>query len=543
MLLTIVLLGVWSSILGNTNCYKKSIFESMIGTSELNLNKVCVVNTRKALKGHHSHVSAVAISKGPVPKIVSASWDFTLRVWDLLSESHILTYTLHTCRVYCLAISSNDIVVSAGSLPEIHIWALNNGQQLRLVRGHDGSIFALAVAYFSLPTTNLAVWSTTSATVLTGRSSNRGGSQLFMKDSSSSMVVSGGDDGLLCLWNIESGELIRQMVHPTDPGGVHWAVVSVAVSQGSRPFIVSGSACGTIAIWNISQGVVVYQLEGHFGPISGLAIYSAPTPAPLSSDSPTSISSEIQANSEYHKLYRSSHSTARYGIHNPEGGEEEEGRRRRRSLTGRPDDSDYVRDDETAWDTCCRQGILVSTSADWTIRVWSLVDGKCVRVLDGHSGGVECVSLFQSHTPLHRSGRHCSAKPLIVSGGRDATVRVWDLWSGQLYRTLEDHSDAVCGLAISSSNRPVLVSGGVDASLQLWDLDRILCDIAWERRKHYVVFVHCLRKVMYGVSTSAPSLNVVDGSPCGESNSRLSSKFIGRVFSTADLCYHIASYL
>lgn len=34
---------------------------------------------------------------------------------------------------------------------------------------------------------------------------------------------------------------------------------------------------------------------------------------------------------------------------------------------------------------------IISGSKDKTIRVWNLEDGKCIRVINGHSNSVHCV--------------------------------------------------------------------------------------------------------------------------------------------------------
>ena len=56
----------------------------------------------------------------------------------------------------------------------------------------------------------------------------------------------------------------------------------------------------------------------------------------------------------------------------------------------------------------------VSASEDKTLRVWSLADGRCERVLKGHGGSVSCVAANANGT-------------LAVSGSRDGSLRAWDL--------------------------------------------------------------------------------------------------------------------
>ena len=67
-------------------------------------------------------------------------------------------------------------------------------------------------------------------------------------------------------------------------------------------------------------------------------------------------------------------------------------------------------------------GLIVSASADGTLRVWRLADGACLRTLAGHAGAVSSVADVGG-------GR-------VASGGDDCVLRVWDVLSGkQLQQT------------------------------------------------------------------------------------------------------------
>jgi WD40 repeat protein len=69
---------------------------------------------------------------------------------------------------------------------------------------------------------------------------------------------------------------------------------------------------------------------------------------------------------------------------------------------------------------------------DRTVKVWELESGRLLRSLEGHTGGVNAVAVSPD-------GR------FIVSGSDDRTVKVWELESGRLLRSLEGHTDWVNG--------------------------------------------------------------------------------------------------
>ena len=78
---------------------------------------------------------------------------------------------------------------------------------------------------------------------------------------------------------------------------------------------------------------------------------------------------------------------------------------------------------------------VVSGSNDKTVRVWELESGRLLRTLKGHTSRVNSVSV----TPDGQS---------IISGSDDKTVRVRELDSGRLLRTLEGHAGPVYSVAV-----------------------------------------------------------------------------------------------
>ncbi|MFI6827604.1 caspase family protein [Kribbella sp. NPDC050241] len=62
--------------------------------------------------------------------------------------------------------------------------------------------------------------------------------------------------------------------------------------------------------------------------------------------------------------------------------------------------------------------------------------------------------------------------PIAVTGGFDATVRVWDLRTGrQLGEPLKGHAELVIVVAVGDlDGRPIAVTGSYDATMRVWDL-------------------------------------------------------------------------
>ncbi len=98
----------------------------------------------RTLSGHSSSVRAVAITPDG-KQVVSASWDNTLKVWDLHSGAERFTLTGHSHLVEAVAITPDGKqVVSASRDNTLKVWDLHSGAERFTLSGHSESIRAVA---------------------------------------------------------------------------------------------------------------------------------------------------------------------------------------------------------------------------------------------------------------------------------------------------------------------------------------------------------------------------------------------------------------
>jgi F-box and WD-40 domain protein CDC4 len=69
--------------------------------------------------------------------------------------------------------------------------------------------------------------------------------------------------------------------------------------------------------------------------------------------------------------------------------------------------------------------ILVSGSTDQTVRTWNLVNSWERHVFHGHTGTVRCIQIVEPIMSVENVFE--PPEPLIISGSRDASLRVWRL--------------------------------------------------------------------------------------------------------------------
>jgi WD40 repeat protein len=102
--------------------------------------------------------------------------------------------------------------------------------------------------------------------------------------------------------------------------------------------------------------------------------------------------------------------------------------------------------------------MAVSGGWDATVRVWNLASGAaCLHTLAGHANYVTAVCLSQ-----------CGRR--VLSASYDGTLRLWDALKGRCLRVFSGHKGAVFAAAILDQ-RQLAFSGGEEKVLKIWGLD------------------------------------------------------------------------
>jgi F-box and WD-40 domain protein CDC4 len=78
------------------------------------------------------------------------------------------------------------------------------------------------------------------------------------------------------------------------------------------------------------------------------------------------------------------------------------------------------------WAMQLYQNVLVTGSTDSTVQIWDLQALQQAYIFNGHVGTVRAIEIVEPVLDS-RSGDYDPPYPLIVSGSRDATLRVWKL--------------------------------------------------------------------------------------------------------------------
>lgn len=98
---------------------------------------------------------------------------------------------------------------------------------------------------------------------------------------------------------------------------------------------------------------------------------------------------------------------------------------------------------------------IITAGQDKNIKIIDIASGKVVKTLRGHTNLVNNLAI-------------APASDLLVSGSYDNTVNVWQLSTSKLLRSLKGHTDKIWGIAISPDGKQI-VSASRDKTLKIWD--------------------------------------------------------------------------
>ena len=373
------------------------------------------------LTGHTGGVMAVAVGALPdgTPVIVSGSRDGTVRVWRLADRTPVGDpLTGHTHWVNAVAVGAlpdgTPVIVSGSYDGTVRVWRLADGTPVgEPLTGHDGGVNAVAVG--ALP-------------------------------DGTPVIVSGSRDGTVRVWRLADGTPVGEPLTGHD-GGV-MAVAAGALPDGT-PVIVSGGLDGTVRVWRLADGTPAGEpLTGHTGGVMAVAVGALPDGTPVI------VSGSRDGTVRVWRLADRTPVGEPHPVH--------DGGVNAVAVGALPDGTPVI---------VCGGGFR-----DGTVRVWRLADGTPAgNPLRRHFNP----RLGEALTPQVRAvavGALPDGTPVIVSGGDEATVRVWRLADGtpvgEPLRAQTSWVSTVRAVAVGAlpDGTPVIVSGGDDATVRVWRL-------------------------------------------------------------------------
>lgn len=410
----------------------------------------------KTFRGHGGAVRGITISSDG-RKVVSSSYDGTVKIWNAGIGQAMKTFHLGggEVRAVCLSIDENKIIAGSDD-GVIRIYDIDSSQLLTSIEAHKGNIFAVCVSrdgqFFASGGEDncVKVWDMKTFTCLSiiERHTSAVLSVCFTHDSKN--IISGSEDNSILLCDRDTTEIVKTFQGHKNK--VYQALIS---SDGSK--VLSCSRDKTLKIWDyestsclktITEETIIYDMD-----ISrdGKTLVSASWDKRIRIwDVETGECLGIMRGHEdsvFDICFTKDEKKILSGSN--------DGTIRLWDLTSKQVYVKLKDHDYKVQGICFHQQYLISYGNDCAIRIWDYM-GNCLRVLEGHEWRITTLCL--SHD-----------KKKIISGSTDTTVRIWDIETGACLHVLHEHEFEIWCLSVSA-NGQYIASGAMDDKVIIWDV-------------------------------------------------------------------------
>ena len=384
------------------------------------------------LEGHGGNSNSVCVSPNG-RRIVSVSDDSTIRVWVLENSWFRLRHEKRTITIKDVSITPDGFTsVSCGN-GALQLWNLENGTCLKTLLLKGDSSFMESVLKFSI---SLDMGEEPIEIV-----ENRDYFTSVGVSADGKIGVSGTRYAGLCLWDLESGKLIRQFYGHTD------TVRSVSLSANGK-MMISASMDNSLRVWNVESGLSIPENTAHNYRVESIC---------LTNDGDKAVSASYDG---YFNVWdiESGDAVSSFQGHKNEVN----------ALCITPDDKK-----------------VVSGSSDGSVKVWKLDDVSSIggNNLFTFKGLVYPVTSLTVTSDGNRVVSACGKNPSDLFDPQ-SIVRLWDVKKGKYRSILEGHKNYVTAVSITSDGR-LAVSGSYN-ELLLWDLETGKCIRAFESNTGWI---------------------------------------------------------
>ena len=426
---------------------------------------------RQRYVGHGSEVLDLHFSQDG-RYLLTSSTDSKVLLWEVQTGTQLRQFDTPLGWTNCVTCSSDARYVLTGHADNIaRLWNLETGEELQQFVGHDAVVSdaefindGQTVMTFSHDET-VRLWNIQSGTELLRFATEPGttppppfsseGTNLLRSALSPDQkrLLTGAYDGIARLWDVQTGEEIRQFSGHVD---VVWAT---AISRDGQ-YALTGSSDNTIRLWDVQTGEEIRQFNGHTARVNAVAFSPDGRYILTGSGDRTAILWDAQ--------------------------------------TGEPL-RQFKENIGAAWSVAFSyDGQYILISGNTSALLWDVEVNSKHAIFVGHTGGVERVtfskdgkflltsSTFDGTTRLwnfenrqevrrftHPSGLRYSILSFdgnyVVTGNNEHDVLLLDRHTGEIVRQFKGHVDMLNYVELTRDNR-YAVSTSFDGTVRIWDI-------------------------------------------------------------------------
>lgn len=403
----------------------------------------------RKLEGHTDSVTHAVFSPDG-KRIVTTSWDHTVRVWNVETGEELQKLEGHTDGVTHAAFSPDGkYIVSTSVDKTIRIWQVDSlpgffsvekmkmiGTGKRTIFSNDGKKI-ISISYSDYYDNIIQIWDAKTGFELKRLIGHKRTINSIALSPDGQHIASASSDKSIRIWDIETGELLSLIQGHNDE------VYAVAYSPDGK-YLASASSDETIRIWDATIGLEIKRIESREEYIPSL-VFSLDGRLIAAADFSLIKIWDIETGEEHKRI--DTDNLIKHVAYSPDG-----------------------------------QYIVAATDND-ILRVWNATTGILVREMVGHAKGINCVAFSPN-------GEY------IVSASEDSTVRIWNVETGIEILMLDQNSGRVFSAAFSPDGTRI-VTAPDDGTIRIWEFPALQelidqtreqfkdCPLTEEDRKKY----------------------------------------------------------
>lgn len=406
--------------------------------------------------------------------LVTGGGDKVVRCWDPLTGVRCGAFAGHGAPITAVALGSvgrRGIVASGDTHGAVYVWDIVTGKQITRLRSKSGGVFAISLVRISDVSTAcvvgdeggaIRVWDLPNCNLVTALLSHHTTVRALTMVSNTLLMLSGGDDGVLRIWDIKASRELDEI----DTIG---HILSIGTSYVDGELVAAiGGYSGALGLWSIGRRCFIHGFKGHDGAIGAIAFvrhHGRDVLATAGDDGGVRLwdpaTSKLVTVLKPSRVLRATVletiSREQLAIESSITPHEEESERSRTELAFGNRDS-VLSLQAMSWS---KNSILTTGGIDGVVRMWD-IGSSISNVNDQREFSVTAIAY----------GR-IGAQEVVAIGERNGLITIRNPITGAVVRELIGHDRAVLSLAFGKlCGEHCLASGGDDSKLIVWDAQK-----------------------------------------------------------------------
>ncbi|TPX74781.1 hypothetical protein CcCBS67573_g03935 [Chytriomyces confervae] len=444
-------------------------------------------------KGHSGVISALTFFNGKSNNILlaSASDDCKVRIWDLKTKKCVSVLDNHVSVVRGVAFSVDGRYLLSGGRDKIlNVWEVSSGELIKTIPTYEAM----------------------ESIGLVSEISRIGLEKKLGLDECSMIAYSGGEKGVIRLWNIDTGDCIATQKSETNSS---YEITDVLLRPKSQD-IVAVTSDHNFLFYNMLEDLTrTHQIVGYNEEIVDVCFVN-----------PNESSLAVASNSEQIKIMdlESSNCDILYGHSNivvcldrsKDGMFLASGSKDHTALIWHHDSESNrfqlagscVGHNEAIGALAFSQksnAFLITGSQDRTIKMWEI--SSLEKHLKSSKEPLKLKSsyTFQAHEKDINSIAVAPNDKIFATGSQDKTAKIWSTTDGSLVGTLKGHRRGIWSVQFSTVDQVLVTSSG-DKTIKLWSMTDYTCVKTLEGHLNSVLKVSFISLGMQMVSCGSDGL-------------------------------------